>query len=73
MATDEGLDLVEISSNGTTPIVKIMDFGKYKKEDWARPGVTGLGIPMDIDYGTRHGVYIHDENGYVACSKRVIA
>lgn len=42
----------------------LLDFGKIKKADWTRPGVTGLGIPMDIDYGTRHGVYIHDENGY---------
>ena len=32
MAVDEGLDLVEISSNGNTPIVKIMDFGKYKNK-----------------------------------------
>ena len=36
MAMDAGLDLVEISSNGTTPIVKIMDFGKYKYEQKKR-------------------------------------
>ncbi len=36
MAVDEGLDLVEISSNGNTPIVKIMDFGKYKYEQKKR-------------------------------------
>lgn len=36
MAMDSGLDLVEISSNGTTPIVKIMDFGKYKYEQKKR-------------------------------------
>ena len=35
-AMDAGLDLVEISSNGTTPIVKIMDFGKYKYEQKKR-------------------------------------
>ena len=39
----------------------LLDFGKVKKADWTRPGVTGLGIPMPIDYGTRHGVYISDE------------
>ena len=63
----------ELNSAKSGFLAKIFQPGKYKKEDWARPGVTGLGIPMDIDYGTRHGVYIHDENGYVACSKRVIA
>lgn len=36
MAMESGLDLVEISSNGTTPIVKIMDFGKYKYEQKKR-------------------------------------
>lgn len=41
----------------------LLDFGKVKKADWTRPGVTGLGIPMPIDYGTRHGVYISDETG----------
>ena len=44
----------------------LLEFGKVKKADWTRPGVTGLGIPMPIDYGTRHGVFIGDENGYVA-------
>ena len=42
----------------------LLDFGKVQKADWTRPGVTGLGIPMPIDYGTRHGVYISDEFGY---------
>lgn len=41
----------------------LLDFGKYEELDWTRPGVTGLGIPMDVDYGTRHGVFIHDESG----------
>lgn len=36
MAADAGLDLVEISSNGTTPITKIMDYGKYKYEQKKR-------------------------------------
>lgn len=36
MAYDDGLDLVEISSNGAVPIVKIMDFGKYKYEQKKR-------------------------------------
>lgn len=36
MAADAGLDLVEISSNGTTPIAKIMDYGKYKYEQKKR-------------------------------------
>ena len=36
MAADVGLDLVEISSNGTTPITKIMDYGKYKYEQKKR-------------------------------------
>ena len=36
MASDEGLDLVEIASNGTTPIAKIMDYGKYKYEQKKR-------------------------------------
>lgn len=36
MATDEGLDLVEISSNGAVPIVKIMDYGKFKYEQKKR-------------------------------------
>ena len=36
MASDAGLDLVEIASNGTTPIAKIMDYGKYKYEQKKR-------------------------------------
>ena len=32
MAADEGLDLVEISTNGDITITKIMDFGKFKYE-----------------------------------------
>ena len=32
MATDVGLDLVEISPNADPPVCKIMDFGKYKYE-----------------------------------------
>lgn len=36
MAADEELDLVEISSNGAVPIVKIMDYGKFKYEQKKR-------------------------------------
>lgn len=36
LAADEGLDLVEISSNGAVPIVKIMDYGKFKYEQKKR-------------------------------------
>lgn len=32
MASDLGLDLVEISPNAEPPVCKIMDFGKYKYE-----------------------------------------
>ena len=32
MATEIGLDLVEISPNAEPPVCKIMDFGKYKYE-----------------------------------------
>ncbi len=35
-AADEGLDLVEINANGATPIVKIMDYGKFKYEQKKR-------------------------------------
>ena len=30
MASDQGLDLVEVASGATPPVCKIMDFGKYK-------------------------------------------
>lgn len=36
MASDRGLDLVELNAAGTPPIVKIMDFGKYKYEQKKR-------------------------------------
>ncbi len=36
MAANAGLDLVEINSNGDTPIVKIMDYGKYKYDQKKR-------------------------------------
>ena len=36
MATDAGLDLVEISPNATPPVCKIMDFGKFKYETQKR-------------------------------------
>lgn len=32
MATDAGLDLVEISPNASPPVCKIMDYGRYKYE-----------------------------------------
>ena len=32
MASDAGLDLVEISPNAVPPVCKILDFGKYKYE-----------------------------------------
>lgn len=36
MASDNGLDLVELNANNVPPIVKIMDFGKYKYEQKKR-------------------------------------
>ena len=36
MATDMGLDLVELNANAVPPVVKIMDFGKYKYEQKKR-------------------------------------
>ena len=36
IAMDEGLDLVEISNNGTVPVTKIIDYGKYKYEQKKR-------------------------------------
>jgi len=36
LAQEAGLDLVEISPNATPPVVKIMDFGKFKYEQQKR-------------------------------------
>lgn len=36
MAMDSGLDLVELNGNSVPPVVKIMDFGKYKYEQKKR-------------------------------------
>ena len=36
LAMNAGLDLVEINSNGDTPIVKIMDYGKFKYDQKKR-------------------------------------
>lgn len=36
MAMDMGLDLVEINANSTPPIVKIMDYGKFKYDQKKR-------------------------------------
>ncbi len=36
MAIDDGMDLVEINSSNTPPIVKIMDYGKFKYEQKKR-------------------------------------
>ena len=36
MAEDIGLDFVEISTNASPPVCKIMDFGKYKYEQQKR-------------------------------------
>lgn len=36
LASNAGLDLVEINSNAESPIVKIMDYGKYKYEQKKR-------------------------------------
>ena len=36
MAAEAGMDLVEINAGGDAPIVKIMDYGKYKYEQKKR-------------------------------------
>ena len=36
IASDDGLDLVEINSSNTPPIVKIMDYGKFKYDQKKR-------------------------------------
>ncbi|MBQ7185447.1 MAG: translation initiation factor IF-3 [Alphaproteobacteria bacterium] len=36
MASDAGLDVVELNANSVPPVVKIMDFGKYKYEQKKR-------------------------------------
>jgi translation initiation factor IF-3 len=36
MATDAGLDLVEVSPNATPPVCKILDLGKFKYEEQKR-------------------------------------
>ncbi len=36
LAADEGLDLVELNANADAPIVKIMDYGKFKYEQKKR-------------------------------------
>lgn len=36
MAVDAGMDLVEINANGVPPIVKIMDYGKFKYDQKKR-------------------------------------
>jgi translation initiation factor IF-3 len=36
MASEAGLDLVEISPNATPPVCKIMDFGKFKYDQQKR-------------------------------------
>ena len=36
MAMDAGLDLVELNASSVPPVVKIMDFGKYKYEQKKR-------------------------------------
>ncbi|MBE6457241.1 MAG: translation initiation factor IF-3 [Alphaproteobacteria bacterium] len=36
MAIEAGMDLVEINANNATPIVKIMDYGKFKYEQKKR-------------------------------------
>ncbi len=33
--------------------------------DWSRPGVSGVAILQPVETGTRHGVYIKDEQGRV--------
>jgi translation initiation factor IF-3 len=35
-ATDAGLDLVEVAANADPPVVKILDFGKFKYEEQKR-------------------------------------
>ena len=35
-ATEAGLDLVEVAANADPPVVKILDFGKYKYEEQKR-------------------------------------
>lgn len=40
MARNRGLDLVEVSSNTTPPVCKILDFGKYKYKQSKKEKVT---------------------------------
>lgn len=36
MATESGLDLIEVSPNGNPPVCRLMDFGKYKYQQSKR-------------------------------------
>ena len=40
MARDKGLDLVEVASNATPPVCKIMDYGKFKYKQSKKEKVT---------------------------------
>ena len=64
MATEVGLDLVEISPNAEPPVCKIMDFGKYKyeqqkKESEARKKQKTIEVK---EIKMRPGIDTHDYN-----------
>ena len=69
MATDDGLDLVEINANADAPIVKIMDYGKFKYEQKkraseARKNQKTIDLLLESK-GIRLDIYVKDENNTI--------
>ena len=54
MASDAGLDVVELNANSVPPVVKIMDFGKYKYEQKKRANEAKKKQKTVIRKGEKH-------------------
>ncbi len=63
-ARDAGLDLVEVSSNATPPVCRIMDFGKWKyeqsKKDKANKSKTKVSELKEVRLGRSMKIDPHD-------------
>lgn len=62
LASDAGLDLVEISPNSDPPVCKILDFGKFKYEEQKKANVARKKQKtIDIkEIKMRPGIDVHD-------------
>jgi len=60
LATKEGLDLIEVSAKANPPVVKMMDYGKFKYEQAKKTKKQTYQKTKDVKF--RPNIDVHDMN-----------